>query len=151
MHHKRASLQRITLVSLGASLATQIIDNPLRDTQLSSTLATGTPLSSSSHSDPKRTMYRALMLRGMACRPAELQPATTFEHDASPPISCDEARKILQDLILGSAIDPEYVSSAIDGPLQSLALAQVKCIAFMCPNRSNIFLVASISGSFFPG
>lgn len=70
-------------------------------------------------------MYRALMLRGMACRPVESKLFSEFERSVSLPENCEKARETLRALISGSAIAPDHVYKAIDQPLQNLALAQV--------------------------
>lgn len=69
-------------------------------------------------------MYRALMLRGMACSSPDLQSAPAPQHDASLPLPCDEARKFANVIFCGSEISSD-VQAALARDLQKFALAQV--------------------------
>ena len=89
----------------------------------SSTAAPVQQRASSDYSDHKRLLYRALMLRGMGCRPAELQSFPSGQQSAMQPETCEKAREIVRQVISGSAIDSV---SSIDRALQHLALQQVK-------------------------
>jgi hypothetical protein len=70
-------------------------------------------------------MYRALMLRGLACHANESKTNDSFDHDQPPPANCEKARQTLREIISGSALDPVYLKQSIDESIQHLALGQV--------------------------
>ncbi len=111
------------IILSGVSLATQIFDNPFRHARAhSSTAAPVQHRASSDFTDPKRLLYRALMLRGMGCRPAESLSFPPCQQSALQPEICEKAREIVLQVISGSSIDSV---SSIDRTLQHLALEQV--------------------------
>ena len=112
----------------GVSVSAQIFDNPFPSTHSSSFSQSTQPAASSkpSHSiDLKQLTYRALMLKGMACRPMELQPFLPSQQATAMPITCDEAREIVRSVVSGSIIDYDDVNTSVNSALQHLALAQV--------------------------
>ncbi len=117
----------------GVSLATHIFDNSF-STARSSVSPKMQPQASSNHTKPspdpadlKRLTYRTLMLRGMACRPVDVNASLPFHQSnmAQASISCEKAREIVGNLVSGSAIGSADFSCALDRGLQHLALHQV--------------------------
>jgi hypothetical protein len=74
--------------------------------------------------DIKRLMYRALMLRGMACSALELQSGTLPQQAAFSPLPCEKAREFAQNVFSRSAVGSD-VQSTLDQDLQNFARAQV--------------------------
>ncbi len=130
----------MTHILLGVSLATQIIDNPFGHARAhSSTAAPVQHNASSDFTDPKRLLYRALMLRGMGCRPAESQSYPPCQQSAMQPEICEKAREIVRQVISGSSIDSV---SSIDRTLQRLALEQVNTSRQKAVEFSHLMLQA---------
>ena len=75
--------------------------------------------------DLKRLTYRALMLRGMACRQVECQTPSENQRDGARAMPCEASRQTLRDVISGRISDAVAFEAAIDRSLQQLALSQV--------------------------
>ena len=75
--------------------------------------------------DLKRLTYRALMLRGMACRQVESQTPSENQRDGVRAMPCEASRQTLLDVISGRISDAVAFEAAIDLSLQQLALSQV--------------------------
>jgi hypothetical protein len=114
----------------GVSLATHIFDNSFSSAR-SSISHKMQPQASSKPSpdqtDLKRLTYRTLMLKGMSCRPVDVNAFLPFQQSnmAQSSISCEKAREFVANLAAGSEIASADFSSALDRGLQHLALHQV--------------------------
>jgi hypothetical protein len=107
----------------GVSVATQILDNALPFP--SSAQMPPQAVSPPADADLKRLTYRALMLRGMACRQVESKPPSENQRDGPRAMPCETSRQMLRDVMSGRISDAVAFEAAVDRSLQQLALSQV--------------------------
>jgi hypothetical protein len=124
----------VTLHESGVTLATHIFNNSTHQkfSRFASTASESKTPSASSprevlgEDEVKRLLYRALMLKGMACLPPSNQ------RNQSNVITCEKAREMVLEAASGNIQNPPEFASMMDRSLQIMAYEQVCCALISC-------------------